>query len=126
MRRDAAQATGAIMRKQPNETRAALRIILWAIGLGFGGFLLGFAGPIILAPHNPQGPLLGLFITGPGGFVVGLVIGFVRYFKWRKRADDLHHCKNCGYPIGTSDRCSECGTTLPRRLVKSATKGTAA
>lgn len=53
----------------------------WALGLGaaVGGitFLAGFAGPIILTPDSPQGPLLGIFITGPLGFIVGTVVGLV-------------------------------------------------
>jgi hypothetical protein len=38
-------------------------------------FLAGFAGPILLTPDSPQGPPLGIFFTGPLGFVVGAVIG---------------------------------------------------
>jgi hypothetical protein len=41
-------------------------------GIGFVG---GFFGPIIFMPEANQGPLLGIFITGPAGFVLGLVIG---------------------------------------------------
>lgn len=43
--------------------------------VGAVGFVLGFFGPILLAPDSPQGPLLGLFITGPAGFLLGLVAG---------------------------------------------------
>jgi hypothetical protein len=35
-------------------------------------------GPMILKPDANQGPLLGTFITGPTGFVVGLIYGVVR------------------------------------------------
>ena len=45
--------------------------------LGIVGFLLGFVGPIILTPEANQGPMLGIFITGPGGFVLGLVGGAI-------------------------------------------------
>ena len=44
-------------------------------GIGFAG---GFFGPIIFHPDANQGPLLGIFITGPAGFVIGLVYGVVR------------------------------------------------
>jgi hypothetical protein len=43
-------------------------------------FLLGFAGPMLLAPGANQGPLLGILITGPLGFVAGFVWGV-----WRAR-----------------------------------------
>jgi len=48
-------------------------------GIGFVG---GFFGPMIFAPGANQGPLLGLFITGPLGFLLGgaggLVYGLMR------------------------------------------------
>ena len=43
-------------------------------GIGFAG---GFIGPMILDPTSGNGPLLGIFITGPIGFVVGCLIGVV-------------------------------------------------
>jgi hypothetical protein len=43
--------------------------------LGGIGFVLGFLGPIIVTPEANQGPLLGIFITGPAGFVVGVILG---------------------------------------------------
>jgi len=46
--------------------------------IGGIAFAIGYCGPIIWAPEANQGPLLGIFITGPLGFVVGLVIGVVR------------------------------------------------
>jgi hypothetical protein len=57
------------------------RIIAYGLksGLVFGimGFILGFVGPMIITPNANQGPLLGIFITGPAGFIVGSIIGFV-------------------------------------------------
>jgi hypothetical protein len=38
-------------------------------------FCAGFFGPIIFAPGANQGPLLGIFITGPLGVVAGAVGG---------------------------------------------------
>ncbi|RIL04441.1 MAG: hypothetical protein DCC71_14080 [Proteobacteria bacterium] len=52
-------------------------VVVWALVLGAIGFVCGFFGPIALAPEANQGPLLGIFITGPGGFVLGLVVGVV-------------------------------------------------
>jgi hypothetical protein len=37
----------------------------------------GFLGPMILAPEANQGPLLGIFITGPLGLVVGAIAGAI-------------------------------------------------
>lgn len=55
--------------------------VLWAVGLGAAGFVLGFYGPMIFAPQANQGPLLGIFITGPGGFFVGLAWGIWRAMR---------------------------------------------
>ncbi len=53
----------------------------WAVGtaavVGGIAFLAGFAGPMIVRPDLPQGPLLGIFFTGPLGAIAGLVIGLV-------------------------------------------------
>jgi hypothetical protein len=48
-----------------------------AAAVGLVAFLAGFLGPIILAPQANQGPLLGIFITGPLGFLFGGLAGFV-------------------------------------------------
>jgi Rhodopirellula transposase DDE domain len=45
--------------------------------VGGVGFLGGFIGPILFRPGSPQGPLLGIFYTGPVGAVVGAVCGVV-------------------------------------------------
>jgi hypothetical protein len=64
-----------------------LRIIgmgcLGAIVLGGLGFVIGFAGPLIFTPEANQGPLLGIFITGPAGAVAGFLVGVV-YGLWRR------------------------------------------
>ena len=49
----------------------------WAFGVGAVGFSLGFFGPMLFAPGANQGPLLGIFITGPLGFASGLVWGLI-------------------------------------------------
>ena len=51
--------------------------LLGAIILGGIGFVAGFVGPIIFTPEANQGPLLGIFITGPLGFILGAVLGAV-------------------------------------------------
>jgi hypothetical protein len=65
---------------------SGIRILAPAIKLGGIAFLVGFVGPIIFAPDANQGPLLGIFITGPLGFLVGLVYGIVRELSRRSSA----------------------------------------
>jgi hypothetical protein len=48
-----------------------------AVLLGGIGFCAGFLGPMVLWPESNQGPLLGIFVTGPLGVVVGAVWGYV-------------------------------------------------
>ena len=48
---------------------------LGAAILGGLGFVAGFFGPMILAPEANQGPMLGLFITGPAGVLIGAIAG---------------------------------------------------
>lgn len=43
--------------------------------LGLIGFCAGFFGPMIFMPDANQGPMFGIFISGPGGFVLGLLAG---------------------------------------------------
>ena len=45
--------------------------------LGTVAFSPGNFGPIILTPESNQGPLLGIFVTGPLGFLVGIVAGCI-------------------------------------------------
>jgi len=57
-----------------------------AVIVGSIGFCAGFFGPILLAPEANQGPLLGIFITGPLGFLLGGVGGFGWWLIGQKRA----------------------------------------
>lgn len=50
---------------------------LGAVALGGLGFVVGFFGPMIFAPQANQGPMLGLFITGPAGVVIGAIAGAI-------------------------------------------------
>ena len=50
-------------------------VVTGALLLGGIGFVGGFFGPMLLTPQANQGPLLGLFITGPAGVVLGAVAG---------------------------------------------------
>ena len=51
----------------------------WAAGgaimLGLTGFVIGFLGPMRFQPWANQGPMLGIFVTGPGGVLLGVLVG---------------------------------------------------
>ena len=47
-------------------------------------FFLGFVGPMILTPGANQGPMLGIFITGPLGVLLGGVGGAVVWSRRRR------------------------------------------
>jgi hypothetical protein len=50
--------------------------------VGGVGFAAGFLGPILLG-LGPQGPLMGIFMTGPLGAVTGAVIGaLMGWLRW--------------------------------------------
>jgi hypothetical protein len=50
------------------------------------GFCAGFFGPMIFAPGANQGPMLGIFITGPLGFLIGAIGGVARFMLDRQAA----------------------------------------
>jgi hypothetical protein len=47
---------------------------LWVLLMGGIGFAVGFFGPVALNPDANQGPLLGIFFSGPGGAFLGLLL----------------------------------------------------
>ena len=57
-----------------------LRTTLWGVGSAVIGFILGYVGPALLS-KSPQGPLLGIFLTGPAGAALGCVIGATRSIR---------------------------------------------
>jgi hypothetical protein len=58
-------------------SRIAVAISGWTLALGAVGFVCGFFGPLVFAPDANQGPLLGIFITGPGGAALGALLGLI-------------------------------------------------
>jgi hypothetical protein len=58
--------------------RSVQRVARWTFAVGGIAFALGFFGPMILAPDANQGPLLGIFYTGPLGLLAGFAIGVAR------------------------------------------------
>ena len=74
----AAAAAVWVWRKVGTAARSILQTTLqWAVVIGAVGFCAGFFGPIIFTPQSNQGPMLGIFITGPLGFIAGGVLGFI-------------------------------------------------
>jgi hypothetical protein len=47
----------------------------WRMGwiVGATGLAIGFLGPLVVSPGSNLGPLLGILLTGPLGFVAGVV-----------------------------------------------------
>jgi hypothetical protein len=50
---------------------------LWIVILGAAGFCAGFFGPMVFVPESNLGPIVGIFFSGPGGIVLGLVMYLV-------------------------------------------------
>jgi hypothetical protein len=66
----------------PSADEGTFRSILrytrkWAVVLGLVGFVCGFVGPMVFSPDANQGPMLGIFITGPGGALLGALLGVI-------------------------------------------------
>ncbi len=60
-------------------------MLRYAVIFGVIGFLGGYVGPLIVRPEANQGPLLGIFITGPLGVALGAAIGLViAYIRSRR------------------------------------------
>jgi hypothetical protein len=56
--------------------------------LGIIGFVVGFFGPLLIAvlvgSEANAGPLWGILILGPGGVILGAIVGaFIGYKKTR-------------------------------------------
>jgi hypothetical protein len=50
----------------------------WGWIVGATGLALGYFVPLLVRPSASLGPLLGILITGPGGFVLGALAGALR------------------------------------------------
>lgn len=70
-------------RTGPTFGQYSLTMFGLTLGLGFIGFLVGFFGPIALDSGQAQGPLLGIFITGPLGALAGVIGSWVWFYVKR-------------------------------------------
>ena len=73
----------AIGLHRPAFGRAALLGLNGGVVIGVIAFLAGFFGPSHFRPNANQGPLLGIFITGPIGTLVGMVFGVLTAITMR-------------------------------------------
>jgi hypothetical protein len=60
--------------------------MMGALVTGAFGFSAGFFGPMIFVPSANQGPLLGIFITGPLGVMLGGAGGAIHWFARGRHA----------------------------------------
>ena len=67
----------AVLGHLPSERAKLARTLVIALIIGAIGLVGGYVGPLIVTPGANQGPLLGIFITGPIGFVLGSIGGFI-------------------------------------------------
>lgn len=109
---------------------------LWSVTLGVMGFCAGFYGPIALAPGANQGPLLGIFVTGPAGLIGGMILGRIVLHlplstRWRWLAllgtnvayllGILYFCLPAPEPVGafleaTVARCQPTSEVVPEGI----------
>jgi|SRR6185369_6963947 len=75
----------------------ARSVLLGALLTGGIAFSAGFFGPILFTPGANQGPLLGIFITGPLGFILGAVGGAIYWFARGRRS--LHAETSAADPL---------------------------
>ncbi len=67
--------------------KCVLKILLSAFIGTIIGFSLGFFGPIVFSPESNQGPLVGILVTGPLGFIIGFIVGVIACINNKKTAD---------------------------------------
>jgi hypothetical protein len=60
-----------------------------ALATGAIAFAAGFFGPLIFTPGANQGPLLGIFITGPLGLLLGAIGGALYWLIRRNRGESI-------------------------------------
>jgi len=75
--------------KSPSKNGLLASIICWSFIFGGAGFFIGFLGPIIFTPEANQGPLLGIIITGPVGFLLGAVGGLIYWYRNKQTKENV-------------------------------------
>jgi uncharacterized membrane protein len=77
----------AISGNNQKQRKLMVNSLLIGLIIGIISFLGGFIGPIILTPEANQGPLLGIFFTGPIGFAAGILLGIPGSIIYLKRKE---------------------------------------
>jgi hypothetical protein len=62
---------------RPQLRKACGRAARWGLHLSVPAFVVGYVGPVLVNWGGNLGPLLGVFVTGPAGFVIGAVLGLL-------------------------------------------------
>jgi len=52
------------------------------------GFVGGIAWCLALYPGSPQAPLFGMFITGPAGLIVGVIVGVILIVRASRTSEE--------------------------------------
>jgi hypothetical protein len=75
--------------KSASRRRIGVGFVVLSVALIFGGLGLsiGFLGPMLFDLDANQGPMLGIFITGPLGFVLGAIIGYIYWLRKLKNEE---------------------------------------
>jgi hypothetical protein len=72
----------------PRTPSPVAQVVLWTMVIGAVSFVAGFAGPLLLSNSN-LGPLFGIFVTGPLGFLIGGLVGALRVSNTSARLSSL-------------------------------------
>jgi hypothetical protein len=59
-------------------------VIAGGLFFGFVGLFAGMLTSVIIAPKNNLLPIIGIFYTGPAGFLIGLFAGW--YYESKRKA----------------------------------------
>ncbi len=80
-------AAAAFVWRHPTSLSEGLptSILRGAIILGALGFSAGFFGPMLIEPESNQGPLFGILISGPLGFLLGAIGGAIYWILRHKK-----------------------------------------
>jgi len=73
-------------------------VLLGAFVVGGIGFSAGYFGPLLFTPSSPGnlGPMIGVFITGPLGLILGAAGGGVRWYARERPVDKTSNWPKTG------------------------------
>ena len=74
-----------LKKKKYNMATESIKMFVIIFGCAIVGLFAGVMGPIYLSPGANQGLLLGIFITGPAGAILGLII-FWGILFWKRKS----------------------------------------